>query len=121
MALGAKLDPDPGRHAQYCTWLNNITPNWISAQQSWGGWGENVYIGNPTYLYGPPYGTSPWRTDIPIHGLEATYESLNDTSTQGCNNPTLAASLLTTIKNAVNFTGGRRRIAGFSTMSCTPS
>jgi hypothetical protein len=104
MALGAKLDPDPGRHAQYCTWLNNITPSWISAQQYWGGWAEYTYYGNAFYMNAPPYGTSPWRTDIPIHGLEAAYEVLNDTSSAGCNNPTLAASLLTTIKNAVNFT-----------------
>jgi len=35
--------------------------------------------------------------------MEAAYESLTDTSSQGCNNPTLAAATLTAITNAVTW------------------
>ena len=35
--------------------------------------------------------------------MEAAYESLNDTTSQGCNNPTLATPTLTAITNAVTW------------------
>src|SRR5262249_21214934 len=93
VALGAELDSDAVRHAQYCSWLNTITPAWISYQNSQGYWSEDTYSGNAGYPYLPP-GTSPWRMDIAVHGLQATYSALADTTARGCNNPALAAQTL---------------------------
>lgn len=110
-AIGAKTDPDPARHAQYCSWVASNTAVWIAQQTAQGYWPENVFSGNPGYVYAAvnfpnqplQYGASPWRMNIAIKALEASYESLRDTSSQGCNNPGLAASLLGTITNAVSF------------------
>jgi len=108
IALGAKTDPDPARHAQYCSWLNTFVPVWNSKQSADGSWGENEYAMNRSYVSAPKsfsapfvYETSPWRIAINIKALEAAYESLNDTTSQGCNNPTVATSTLTAITNAV--------------------
>jgi len=116
IALGAKTDTDPGRHAQYCSWLSGFTSTWNSKQSADGSWGENEYALNPSYVSAPAafsapflYEGAPWREAINVKALEAAYESLNDTTTQGCNNPTLAASTLTAITNAVTwqYTYGR--------------
>ena len=108
IAIGAKMDTDATRHAQYCSWLNTFVPVWNSKQLADGSWGENEYVLNAGYVSAPEsfsapfvYETSPWRIAINVKSLEAAYESLNDTTSQGCNNPTLAASTLTTITNAV--------------------
>ncbi len=110
IAMGAKTDPDPTRHAQYCSWLNTYTPIWSAKQSADGSWGENDFALNSSYVSAPEtfsapfvYQTSPWRIAITIKGLEAAYESLNDTSSQGCNNPTQATATLTTITNAVTW------------------
>jgi hypothetical protein len=110
VALGAKTDADPTRHAQYCSWLSAYTSTWNAKQSADGSWGENEYMLNPSYVAAPKsftapfvYETSPWRIAINIKALEAAYESLNDTSTQGCNNPNLATSTLTAITNAVTW------------------
>jgi hypothetical protein len=110
VALGAKTDADPTRHAQYCSWLSAYTPTWNSKQGADGSWGENEFALNPTYVSAPKsfstpiqYQGAPWRQAINVKSLEAAYESLNDTTTQGCNNPTLAAATLTTITNAVTW------------------
>jgi len=112
VALGAKTDTDPTRHAQYCSWLSTYTATWNSKQSADGSWGENEYALNPSYVSAPKsfsapfvYETSPWRLAINIKALEAAYESLLDTSSQGCNNPNLAASTLTAITNAVTWQG----------------
>ena len=110
VAIGAKIDTDPTRHAQYCSWLSNYTTKWGPAQYSDGSWGSNVYAQNYAYVSAPQtfsapfrYVAYPWNTMAAIKGLEAAYESLNDTTSQGCNNPTLAAATLTTITNAVTW------------------
>ena len=110
IALGAKTDADPARHAQYCSWLSTYTSTWNAKQSADGSWGENEYAMNPSYVAAPNsftapfvYETSPWRIAINIKALEAAYESLNDTSTQGCNNPSLATATLTAITNAVTW------------------
>lgn len=110
VAMGAKGDTDPTRHAQYCSWLNTYTPIWSAKQSADGSWGENEFALNWSYVSAPEsftapfvYETSPWRIAITIKGLEAAYESLNDTSSQGCNNPTQATTTLTTISNAVTW------------------
>jgi hypothetical protein len=110
VALGAKTDPDPTRHAQYCSWLSTYTAGWNSVQSADGSWGENEYSMNPTYVSAPTafsipirYQGAPWREAINVKSLEAAYESLNDTTAQGCNNPTLAAATLTTVTNAVTW------------------
>jgi hypothetical protein len=110
IALGAKTDTNPTRHAQYCSWLSTYTATWNSKQSADGSWGENEYALNPSYVSAPKsfsapfvYETSPWRVAIDIKALQAAYESLNDTTSQGCNNPSLAASTLTAITNAVTW------------------
>lgn len=107
-ALGAKVDTDPTRHAQYCSWLSTYVPQWNSVQSADGSFGENEYALNSTFVSAPKtfsapflYQGAPWRVAIPIKALEAAYESLNDVSSQGCNSPTLATATLGTITNAV--------------------
>ncbi len=107
VALAAKTDADPTRHAQYCTWLNTYVPTWNSVQSADGSWGENEYSLNPSYVsapksFTPPflYEGAPWREAINLKAMEASYESLNDTSSQGCNNTSLAGSALAAVKKA---------------------
>ncbi|MDP9112100.1 MAG: hypothetical protein M3O20_00300 [Acidobacteriota bacterium] len=107
IALGAKTDTDPTRHAQYCTWLNTYVPRWNSVQSADGSWGENAYALNPTFVSAPKsfvapflYEGAPWREAINLKGMEAAYESLNDPGSQGCNNTSLATSTLAAIKKA---------------------
>ena len=107
VALGAKTDGDPTRHAQYCAWLNTYVTTWNSVQSADGSWGENEYALNPSYVsapraFSPPflYEGAPWREAINLKAMEAAYESLNDTGSQGCNNASLAASTLAAIKKA---------------------
>jgi hypothetical protein len=106
----AKTDTDPTRHAQYCTWLGNYTAIWNSVQAADGSWPEEEYALNPSYVSAPKAFTAPflfpgapWREAINVKAMESAYESLNDTSSQGCNNPTLAAATLTAITNAVTW------------------
>lgn len=108
VALGAKVDTDPTRHAQYCSWLTTYTPRWTSTQNADGSWSENEYGLNPSFVSAPKsftapfqYQGAPWRQAINVKSLEAAYESLADTTSQGCNNPTMAATVLTAISNAV--------------------
>jgi hypothetical protein len=109
IALGAKTDPDPTRHAQYCSWMSAYVPTWNSKQAADGSWPENDYLyGN--YVSAPQtftapflYDGAPWREAINVKSLEAAYESLTDTGSQGCNNPALAAATLTVITNAVTW------------------
>lgn len=110
VALGAKTDTDPTRHAQYCTWLNTFVPTWNSVQAADGSWPENEYALNPSFVSAPKtftapflYQGAPWREAINVKGMEAAYESLNDTTTQGCNNPTLAVPTLAAITKAVTW------------------
>lgn len=110
IALGAKTDTDPTRHAQYCTWLNTFVPVWNSVQAADGSWPENEYALNPTFVSAPKtftapflYQGAPWREAINVKAMEAAYESLNDTSAQGCKNPTLAVPTLTAITKAVTW------------------
>ena len=106
-ALGAKTDSDPVRHAQYCSWLNTYVPTWNAVQSADGSWGENEYSLNPSYVsapksFTPPflYEGAPWREAINLKAMQAAYESLSDTSSQGCNNTGLAASTLAAVKKA---------------------
>jgi len=107
IALGAKTDTDPTRHAQYCSWLTTYTPVWSSKQAADGSWPENDYSNNPSYVSAPKSFTSPfqyqgapWREAINLKAMEAAYESLNDTSSQGCNQASLATSALTAVEKA---------------------
>jgi hypothetical protein len=107
VALGAKTDGDSTRHAQYCSWLNTYVPVWNSVQAADGSWPENEYALNPSYVSAPKtftapfiYEGSPWREAINLKAMEAAYESLNDGTSQGCNNSSLAAAALTAIEKA---------------------
>lgn len=110
VALGAKTDPDATRHTQYCSWLTTLVPYWNASQQSDGSWGEREYALNTSFADAPKsysapiiWQAAPWREAINIKALEAAYESLMDTSAQGCNSPTLAATTLTSITNAITW------------------
>ena len=110
IAIGAKTDTNPTRHAQYCSWLTTYVPTWNSVQAADGSWPENAYASNPSYVSAPKtftapflYQGAPWREAINVKAMEAAYESLNDTSSQGCNSPALAAPTLTAITNAVTW------------------
>jgi len=107
IALGAKTDPDPTRHSQYCTWLTTYTYTWSRVQAADGSWPENAYVNNQSYVSAPKafsapfiYGGAPWREAINLKSMEAAYESLNDTSAQGCSSATVAGLALTAIQNA---------------------
>jgi hypothetical protein len=110
IALGAKIDTDPTRHTQYCSWLSTYQTTWNSVQVPDGSFGENEYSLNTSYVSAPKtfvapfrYQTSGWRVFANAKAFEASYESLNDTTAQGCNNTTLAAATLTTITNLVTW------------------
>lgn len=99
---------DPANRATYCGWLTNSlngtggTPGWIANQLPAGNWEENIFLWNNGFL-APGPGMSPWRMDIVVMSHELAYDLLNDTSSSGCNDPALAASLLKTITAAVNW------------------
>ncbi|MGH9452791.1 MAG: PKD domain-containing protein, partial [Terriglobia bacterium] len=121
LALGAKVDTDPAHHTWYCNAMANVlteTGGILADQYANGSWGENVYSGNPGYPYPPltttplVFGNSPWRQNLLIKGLEADYESLADTTAQGCNNTTVAAQVLTAIEAGVNFEYNYGRVSG---------
>ena len=110
VALGAKVDTDPTRHAQYCSWLSTYTNTWNLVQAPDGSWPEEEYMLNPSYVSAPKtftapflYQGAPWREAINVKAMEAAYESLNDTTAQGCNSPSLATSTLTAITSAVTW------------------
>ena len=110
IALGAKVDPDPTRHAQYCSWLTTYVPIWNSVQAPDGSWPEEEYWINRSFVSAPKaftapflYQGAPWREAINVKAMQSAYESLNDTSSQGCNSPSLAASTLTVITKAVTW------------------
>lgn len=109
-ANGAKIDTDPTRHAYYCSSLATYTTSWNSVQAADGSFPENEFANNTFYVSAPKtftapflYQGAPWRQAINVKSLEAAYDSLIDISSQGCNNPTLAAATLTTITNSVTW------------------
>lgn len=110
VALGAKTDTDPTRHAQYCTWLATFVPTWNSVQAADGSWPENEYALNPTFASAPKTFTNPflfqgapWREAINVKAMEAAYEALNNPADSTCYTPSLATSTLTAITNAVTW------------------
>ena len=110
IALGAKVDTDPTRHAQYCSWLSTYTSIWNSVQAPDGSWPEAEYAINPFFVAAPKlfanpflYPGAPWREAINVKAMEASYESLNDNGAQGCGNPSLAAATLAVIIKAVTW------------------
>lgn len=111
VALGAVADPDPTRHAGYCAALATIVPLWNTWQQPNGYWSENQPSFGGGYTYYAP-GSSPWRTDIPVHALQASYDAFYDTSaTTGCNNRTLAQTTFGSIQKAAKWIYGTGRAA----------
>jgi hypothetical protein len=135
IAAGAKLDPDATRHAQYCSWLASAVTGWSGYQVADGHWPENSpgengggYLGlsppvpaNNSGIFGGP----PWRTDIPIRSLQLAYEALNDTSSPsgsgpgsqgGCKNTSSAATALSTIKKALDWTWSYGRLQSNGTI-----
>ena len=97
-AVGARADPDPTRHAWYCSAVESHVQLWMNAQRPDGYWSEK----NNFYAYVVP-GVSPWRLFSILQGLARAYDVLIDTSAAGCNNPALAGRDLTAIEAATNF------------------
>jgi len=111
-ATGARTDPNSTQHSTYCGYLTASTsiPALITAQNANGGYSEHQYVINPSYVDAPKafslplvYEGAPWRQAITLRSMEAAYEVLADTSAAGCNQPTLAASLLTAITSYVSW------------------
>ncbi len=110
IADGAKTDIDPTRHTQYCSWLNTYGTYWVGQQNPDGSWSENEFSLNSSYVsapksFTPPfqYQGAPWREAINIKAFEAVYESAHDTTSQGCNLPTLATLALNAVTKAVTW------------------
>jgi hypothetical protein len=98
-ALVARLHPSSTVRTEFCGYVANAVVNvWPNVQDDLGNFEEDVYAGNQSYpykAYNGHFGSSPWRATLALLGLQAAYEALADTS--GCNNPTAAATALTTI------------------------
>jgi hypothetical protein len=90
-ALGAKADAT--NRAAYCSMLTTLTSEAIGLQQSNGSWYEK----NGQYAYAMP-GMSPWRVFALNQALARGYPVLADTSASGCNQPALAANVLTALQ-----------------------
>lgn len=104
----ARLHPDSGVRATYCTALaNQINRLWIPNQEALGYWAEDVFAQNPTGMLadiGGVFGTAPWRgVGLTALALMHAYDALVDTSSTGCNNPSLAVTLLPIITKAADF------------------
>lgn len=95
-AIGAFADPDAARHAWYCSAVTTLTGFWIdmyNAEGALGFWPE----GNENFPY-QIHGFSPWRQGNLLQGLWRSYDVLKDTTSAGCNQATLAATLLPILK-----------------------
>jgi len=111
VAVGAAADPDPKRHAWYCSVLSSHAQDWLTAMQPQGYWAEK----NGSYAY-TPTGFGPWRLFAPLQGLARSYDVLVDTSAQGCNNTGLASHVLTAVEKAAKYVylaGFDRRSRGY--------
>jgi hypothetical protein len=97
-AVGARADSDPTRHAQYCVQVSSLSQAWLDVQAADGSWPEK----NGPYPYDAG-GMSPWRSFATLQGLARAYESLNDTSSVGCNDTGKAAAVLTAIQKGAAF------------------
>ncbi len=113
-ALDVELDPSANK-SLVCSWISNginytFGPD-IASGGNGGIWSNNYAINNSLPSYG--YGTEPWILAVPATGFRDAYIALTDTN--GCNNPTLAATTLGYITGLVNFIytngiGGTRTI-----------
>lgn len=97
-AVGVKADTDTVRHAFYCAAISSFTLEWVNTQTAQGYWTEK----NNQYPYALP-GESPWRIFAANQGLARAYDAMNDSSSAGCNNPTRASQVLSTLKSSADF------------------
>jgi hypothetical protein len=74
---------------------------WISKLDERGFW-PMLYMWNNGFPY-KGLGTEPWLQGIGSSAMYESYRVLNDTTATGCNNPTLAASVLTAYGKSVDF------------------
>lgn len=100
--------PTPATRTTYCTYLANHAQVWIDGLVN-NHWTENLFQINSGYPAAPragsttEFGISPWRGQgVPINILHTVHDVLKD-STLGCNNTTLAATLLTSLQNATQW------------------
>lgn len=105
-ALAARHDPDSGRHATYCTSVEDQVTEFnsalISIDGTHGYWPEDLAFNTNFYPTKPP-GNSPWRTDLAVKGMMRAYDVLIDTTAAGCDNATLAADALASIQKVLNW------------------
>lgn len=109
LAMGAIADTNANggsdtRHVWYCSTLATHIAGWVASQEVEG------FIDEPVFQWAAfPYSgkhNSPWRSNIIAKAWQQAYVVLNDTSSAGCNNQSLAASLLTSIKKLVDWMYG---------------
>lgn len=100
--------PTPATRTTYCTYLANHTQVWIDGLVN-NHWMENLFYIGSSYPAAPragsttEFGLSPWRGQgVPINILHTVHDVLKD-ATLGCNNTTLAATLLTSLQNATQW------------------
>src|SRR5581483_9510197 len=98
VAVGARADADPARHAWYCSTLQSDVNKWILYQRPEGYWMEKSTV----FPYRLP-SVSPWRMFAVVQALARAYDVLNDTTAAGCNNTALAAATLTAVTKAADF------------------
>jgi len=97
-AVGARADSDATRHTNYCSMVTTLVNDALSVQDASGRWNEK----NGPFSYAMP-GESPWRVFALNQGLARAYDVLNDTTAAGCNNTTLAASVLSALVASGNW------------------
>jgi hypothetical protein len=95
-AIGARADTDPVRQADYCSIVTTHVNEWLSTQRPEGYWAEKN--GQAPYMLP---GVAPWRMFSVTQGLARSYDVLNDPGV--CNNPSLAARTLVSLKSAASF------------------
>lgn len=102
VALGALFDAT--NRSFYCTDVNaglvTLATNWMAGQNARGYFNEDSFAGNPGYPAASLAG-SPWRQAVTVKALQYAYDALSDPAI--CNQPTLAASLLTSIQAAATW------------------
>lgn len=106
LVIGAIADTtanggDDAHHSWFCARLAEQIPAWIAHQETTG------LVDQPesqwTNFTVSGKSNAPWRSNIWIKAWQMAYDELVITSSAGCNNTTLAATLLPAIQKAVDW------------------
>lgn len=99
----ARWDPDSTRHAAYCadlaTQMGRFVSGIVTVDANHGYYSENSFVNTNFYVtYPDGDGNAPWRVAINGLGNLLAAKQFNDTSATGCNNTTLGAQLIETVR-----------------------